>query len=87
MSDLPQPLPPTNNPIEPGSSSFAAVPTPGQQAQPVSGKMLQTQAVEHIEAAILQTTTNPAERALMIHNIKAGYIKARYGIDVKGSAG
>jgi hypothetical protein len=75
-------------PAQPQTQS--AVPAAASQGtQPVGGqldeKSLQAQSVEQIEAAILQTMSNPSERALLIHNIKAGYIKAKFGVDMKGS--
>lgn len=79
-------------PTQPAGQPQAMSATPGgvpeaKRPNPAAGrKMLQAQAVEQIEAAILQTTTSPAERALLIHNIKAAYIKARFGIDMKGTA-
>lgn len=45
-------------------------------------KLLQAAAAQKVEAAILETTTSPVERALQIHAIKAEYLKTAYNIDI-----
>ena len=85
MDNLPQPMPggavPVNNAV-----AQPSIPSPAMAAVSQSDpKLLEADAVEQIEAAVLQTTTSPAERALQIHAIKTAYLKARYNIETKGT--
>ncbi len=48
-------------------------------------KLLQDKTIEQIEAVIVQTATNPAERAQQLQSIKAAYIRTRYGVDINGT--
>lgn len=82
MTDLPMPVAPAAN----SGVTDPAGTTPVSPALPGNPAALQDRAIEQTEAAILQTTTNPAERAVQIHAIKAAYIKAVYGINTDGSA-
>lgn len=87
MSDLPSPVPtPTPQSVD---LSDTAVPkgltAPPRQTEQVDTKSLRAQCTNQIEAAILQTTTKPVERAAMIHDIKAAYIKTVFGIDIEDS--
>lgn len=84
MDDLPIPQP-TSPAAQNLNAATASTPPTGTAAgSPQNPDLLQDDAVEQIEAAILQTTTSPAERALQIHAIKTAYLKARYNIDIKG---
>jgi hypothetical protein len=82
MTDLPMPVAPVANGGVPDPAGMAPA-SPALAGNPAA---LQDRATEQTEAAILQTTTNPAERAVQIHAIKAAYIKAVYGINTDGSA-
>lgn len=88
MNDLPMPA--GDGQVAPGPIDATTTGQTPAVSQPVAAqaassdpKILQDAAVEQIEAAILQTTTNPAERAVQIHAIKAAYLKNRYNIDSK----
>ena len=71
MSDLPIPTP-VQGQAQPSAASGIPVLS---SAASTDVKLLTAQAIEQIEAAVLQTTTNAAERALQIHSIKEAYLK------------
>ncbi|QQS20393.1 hypothetical protein IPL85_03050 [Candidatus Saccharibacteria bacterium] len=83
MNELPQPAPPT-----PSSTAYSQQNAVAQPISPqaVDDKILQERATEQIESVVLQTATNPVERADNIHAIKEAYLKARFGIDLKEKA-
>ena len=83
MDDLPEPIAAVQLSANTAGGSQAQQVAPATTTDP---KVLQANAVEQTEAAILQTTTSPAERALQVHAIKAAYLKARYNIESKGTA-
>jgi hypothetical protein len=88
MTDLPIPVTPiaSDQTQAPGNVTAASSISMAQTTTSSDPKLLQEQAIEHIEAAILQTATNPGERAKQIQAIKSAYIKARFGVSIDGSS-
>lgn len=83
MDELP--IPSSGSAVPADSAQANQLPTQANPSAAADPKALQANAAEQIEAAILQTTTSPAERAQQIHAIKAAYLKARYNIESKAA--
>jgi hypothetical protein len=83
MNELPQPMAPqssdvpTSHPTQPAQAVSAVAP------QAVDAKALQERVAEQIESIVLQTATNPYERANQIHAIKSAFLRDRHGIELK----
>ncbi len=83
MNELPQP----SIPVAGGSTTQLAshAPAGGSNVpQQLDEKVLQEKAIEQIEGIVLKTAANPSQRADEIHAVKDAYMKARFGIDLKG---
>ncbi|QQS17831.1 hypothetical protein IPL68_04115 [Candidatus Saccharibacteria bacterium] len=83
MNELPQPMAPQNSNVPMPSQSQPAQLGTSDAPQAVDAKILLERATEQIESTILQTATNPYERANQVHAIKTAFLRARHGVEAK----